>query len=340
MGKSSPPPPDYTPLAQASKESAQIMAGLGREQLDFARQQYEEVSPFLEEVAGLQADAQRQQMDQAGEYYSYMQDTFRPLEREIVSDVGEFNTDAYREQLAGQAAADAGLAFNRTRAANERSMASMGVNPNSGRFAGITSASGLSQAANRAATMTGTRQQADQMGYARSLDAVGLGRNLPDFSSAAYSGATSAGTAAGGSIQSAGQNYMGNMAIGSGTIGAGQEMQISGLSSVLNAQTNAYVNSNDSFLGDVGGILGGAASVYTAFGGSDRSIKQDIEKVGVDNRTGLTLYEFSYVDAPSTRYVGVMADEVETIYPEAVVQYEHFKGVNYDMLGLELKEVA
>jgi hypothetical protein len=133
---------------------------------------------------------------------------------------------------------------------------------------------------------------------------------------------------------------MGNMAIGSGTIGAGQEMQISGLSSVLNAQTNAYVNSNDSFLGDVGGILGGAASVYTAFGGSDRSIKQDIEKVGVDNRTGLTLYEFSYVDAPSTRYVGVMADEVETIYPEAVVQYEHFKGVNYDMLGLELKEVA
>jgi hypothetical protein len=333
--------PDYSQLAQASEESARIMAGLGREQLDFAKQQYNDVKPFLEDVAGLQAEAQRQQMDQAQDYYSYMRDTYRPLEKSIVESATEFNTDGYREQLASQAAADAGLAFSRTRSANERASASMGVNPNSGRFAGINAASELGLAAQRAGAMTGTRRQAEQLGYARSLDAAGIGRNLAGTSLGAYGGAVNAGSAAGQNIQSAGQNYMGNMAIGSGTIASGQQMKLQGLGNVLNAQTTAYINSNDSFLGDLGGALGGAASLYTAFG-SDRRLKENIREVGVDQRTGLSLYEFNYISDPSQKkYIGVMADEVELVYPDAVVTSDNgYKSVYYAMLGIEFKEVA
>lgn len=338
MGKSNPPPPDYTPLANASTEAAQIMAGLGREQLDFAREQYNAASPILQDVAGLQMDAQRQQMEQGADYYSYLRDTYRPLEKSIVDDAQNFNTAAYRDQLASQAAADVGLAFNKTEAMNERSMASMGVNPNSGRFAGINNASSLAQAANRAGLMTGTRTQAEQMGYARKLDAAGLGRNLSGASLAAYGGATNAGSAAGASLQSAGQNYMGNMAIGAGTIGQGQQMNIQGLSSVLNAQTQTYINSNDSFLGDLGGLMGGAASLWTAF--SDRRLKENIRAVGVDARTSLNIYEFTYKGRPDTKYLGVMADEVEMLYPEAVTESDGYKQVRYDLLGIEFKEVA
>ena len=339
MGKSNPAPPDYAPLAQASKESAEIMAGLGREQLNFAREQYETVSPILSEVAGLQMDAQRQQMEQGADYYKYLQDTYRPLEKSIVADAQNFNTGAYRDQLASQAAADVGLAFGRTRDMNQRAMASMGVNPNSGRFAGVNNASTLAQAANRAGVMTNTRNQAEQLGYARKLDAAGLGRNLSGASLAAYGGATNAGTAAGASAQSAGQNYMGNMAIGSGTMAQGQQMNLQGLSGVLNAQTQTYINTQDSFLGDLGGFLGGAASAYTAFG-SDRRIKENIREVGVDQRTSLTLYEFNYIDRPGTTYIGVMADEVELMYPEAVTEKDGYLAVYYDMLGIEFKEVA
>jgi hypothetical protein len=340
MGKKSPPPPDYAPLAQASKEAAQIMAGLGQDQLAFAREQYNRSAPILEGIAQSQIAAQNEQMAQGRDYYNYMSETFRPLERQIVADAQNFNTDAYREQLATRAAADAGLAFGRTQAANQRAMAAMGVNPNSGRFAGVNAASNLGLAANRAAAMTGTRMQADQMGYARQLDAAGLGRGLSGASLAAYGGATASGNAAGQNAQSAGQNYMGNMAIGSGTIGSGQSMQISGLSNVLNAQTNAYVNTNDSFLGDLGGLLGGAASAYTAFG-SDRRLKENIREVGVDRRTALTLYEFSYKTDPDKKYVGVMADEVELVYPEAVATRDDgYKAVYYEMLGIEFKEVA
>ena len=288
--------------------------------------------------------AQNEQMAQARDYYNYQRDTYRPLERGIVADAQRFNTEAYQNQLAGQAAADAGRAFGISQQQNQRAMASMGANPNSGRFAGMQNATGLQQAAMRANAMTGARNQAQQMGYARKLDAAGLGRGLAGASAAAYGGASQAGSMAGQNAQSAGQNYMGNMAIGSGTIAAGQNMQISGLSNILNNQTSAYVNTSGSVLGDLGGIMGGAAAMKTAGMFSDRRLKENIEEVGVDQRTALPLYEFNYVKEfsdPNVRYRGVMADDVELVYPEAVAETEFgYKVVNYGMLGIEFKEVS
>lgn len=336
MGKSNPDPPDYRPLMKATNKATRSMERLGNRQLKFARNMYKDAKPQMQEIAGLQIEAQQNQNKQGVDYYDYMKSTYRPLEQEIVANAREFNTDAYREQLAGKAASDAGLAFSRTQAANERSMASMGVNPNSGRFAGLSNASGLAQAATRAAAMSGTRVQADQIGYGRMMDAAGMGKGLPATSVAAFNSASNAGLAAGNALQSAGQNYMANSAIGVGTIGSGHEMNINGLSNVLNAQTNAYVNSNDSFLGDLGGILGAGAGLITAF--SDRRLKRNIEKVGVDAATGLNLYKFTYVNDPDTHYIGVMADEVEPIYPDAVVERDGYKAVNYAKLGIEFKE--
>ena len=338
MGKNKIAAPDYAPLAEASAEAARIQAGLGREQLAFAKQQYDRSAPILEGIARQQVDAQNEQMAQARDYYNYQRDTYRPLERSIVADAQRMNTEAYRNELASQAAADAGRAFGISQQQNQRAMASMGANPNSGRFAGMQNASGLQQAAARAATMTGTRTQAQQMGYARQLDAAGLGRGLAGASAAAYGGATGAGAAAGQSAQSAGQNYMGNMAIGAGTIGAGQKMQLQGLGNVLNNQTQTYINTSGSFLGDLGGIMGGAASLYTAF--SDRKIKENIVEVGVDQRTALTLYEFNYIGDTERRFRGVMADEVELVYPDAVTNTDlGFKAVDYGALGIEFKEI-
>lgn len=340
MGKRNPPPPDYTPLAEASAESARIMGELGREQLAFAEQQYGDVLPYLRQIADSQLVNMNQQQEQGADYYSYMRDTFRPVERGLVADAANFDTAAYRERLAGQAAADAGLAFSRTQAANERALASMGVNPNSGRFVGTNAATALGLAAMRSDAMNDSRFQADQLGYARKLDAAGLGRGLSGASLAAYGGALNAGNYAGQNLQSAGQNYIGNMAIGSGTIASGQQMNLQGLSNVLNAQTTAYINSNDSFLGDLGGALGGIAGLATAFP-SDRRMKENIRLVGVDQRTALNLYEFNYIGRPGKKFIGVMADEVELVYPEAVVEREDgYKMVAYGMLGIEMKEVA
>lgn len=338
-GKASPPPPDYGPLALASKESAQIMGGLGREQLAFAKQQYRDMSPLLREIAMRQSQAQEEQMKQAQDYYQYMQSTIRPAERKAALQAQYFDTEEYRNQLAAQAAADAGKAFAQTQEAQQRAAAGMGVNPASGRFAGMQNQAALGLAAQKAGAMSGTRQQAQQMGYARLLDVSGLGRNLPGASSAAYGGATGAGSAAGQSFMAPGNQYANMYGQGAGLIGQGQGMQMQGLSNILSTQGQVYsaaMNQPDPFAQVIGMGLGGWASGKF----SDIRVKENIEQVGVHFRTGLPIYEFNYTHIPDKRFRGVMAQDVEKVFPAAVEEtHDGIKMVNYAMLGMEMEEV-
>lgn len=347
MGKKSSDAPDYTPLANASDKAAAVMGDLGQQQIDFSKKIYDENAPLMKDIATKQGLMMDQQMAHGKDYYDYNKATFRPLEKGMVTDAQAFDTDAYRNILATKAAADAGLAFGRTRQANERAMASMGVNPNSARFQGIGSQAALGQAGARAGAMTGARERAHQLGYARKLDAAGLGRGLAGASTAAYGSASGAGGQAAGTYGMAGQQHMAGMAQGAGTIGSGMDMQISGLSNVLNNQTKwATEQPDNSILGSIGGIAGAATSAYAAGGTgnwsmftSDIRLKENIQPAGVDEVTGLNLYDFNYKWNPK-RFRGVMAQEVREQYPEAVyTSGAGWLAVDYDILGLEMKEV-
>lgn len=65
---------------------------------------------------------------------------------------------------------------------------------------------------------------------------------------------------------------------------------------------------------------------------SDITVKRDILKVGqLDN--GLNLYRFKYLWSEK-EFVGVMAQEVQEVIPEAVFRTpEGLLNVNYDMVG-------
>ena len=94
-----------------------------------------------------------------------------------------------------------------------------------------------------------------------------------------------------------------------------------------------------------GGSLSGSENTGNKAGfmstGSDRSLKQNIVKIG-DHYLGFGLYLFDYkpelcdhLDLAIDRQFGVMADEVEKIMPEAVaVHPDGYKMVNYQMLGI------
>ena len=66
---------------------------------------------------------------------------------------------------------------------------------------------------------------------------------------------------------------------------------------------------------------------------SDMRLKHDIVLLGrLDD--GLGYYRFVY-NGGHTAYVGVMAQEVETVMPEAVMRSaDGYMGVSYDLLGL------
>jgi hypothetical protein len=325
-------------MAAATQRATDVAERLGTRQMDFAQRQYEEMKPLAERVAASQMAAQDQQMRQAQDYYDYQINTFRPVEQGLVRQAQEFDTEAYREQLASQAAADTARAFGAAEGATARNLARRGVGPGSGNAMAMQGQNALALASARAGAATGARNQAEQLGFARKLDVVGLGRGLAGASSGAYAGATGAGSAGLNSAMSAGNQYGQAFGQGAGYQMQGAQMGMSGAGNILNAQTSVY-NTGLNAQGEVTGALIGAGTT-AALKYSDRRLKENIELVGRDERTMLPLYEFAYKGGSGRRFLGVMADDVEQKFPDMVYDMpDGYKAVNYAGLGIEMVEV-
>ena len=81
-----------------------------------------------------------------------------------------------------------------------------------------------------------------------------------------------------------------------------------------------------------------AVAVAAAFG-SDMPLKHDIVLLGRLN-DGLGYYRFVY-NGGDTAYVGVMAQEVQTVLPEAVTRgVDGYMRVSYDRLGLPFEPMT
>ena len=100
---------------------------------------------------------------------------------------------------------------------------------------------------------------------------------------------------------------------------------------VLPTSGGSVGNSSSSSSSDegIGDTIAGIAGAF-----SDKRLKTDIEKVGKKN--GFNLYSFRF-KGHATKFVGVMAQEVEKIMPEAVGERDGFLTVDYDKIGLELE---
>ena len=80
------------------------------------------------------------------------------------------------------------------------------------------------------------------------------------------------------------------------------------------------------------GIVPGIASLFAL---SDPRLKENITPKGTEN--GHNIYEFNY-RGEKQKYIGVMADEVQKTYPQAVGEIHGFLAVNYPMIGVNFRE--
>jgi hypothetical protein len=72
---------------------------------------------------------------------------------------------------------------------------------------------------------------------------------------------------------------------------------------------------------------------------SDIRLKTDIHRVGT-TVFGLPLYQFEYRNKLGPHYIGVMAQDVLKVKPEAVsIGADGFYRVNYDMLGISMLKI-
>lgn len=229
-GKGSAPSPNagLVASADAAKEIAGIQKQTADETLAFYKEQYNDLKPMLMQLTQNEIAMQQANQKRADEYAQYERSTFRPLERGIVADAASFDTEAKREQLAGSAAADVNAAFTNARGQENRALQRIGVNPNSGRFAALNEQLTLGQAGALAGAKNQARMDAENMGFARKIDAAGLGRGL----------ATNASTAYGVSLNASQQARAGAMAP-AGLMGAGYAGAQQGYSSAASSYGQA-----------------------------------------------------------------------------------------------------
>lgn len=255
-------PPDYTPVANASKESAEIMAALGREQLDFAKEQYAENKPILQAIADKQIAIQDQTLEQGKDYYDYQVSQQRPVEQALNADAMKAGSEAEQEAAAGRAMADVRKGSTQQQNQLIRQGLRYGLSPD--RIAKLSTDAAATTGLAVASSANQAREKEKSIGYAKKLDVAGLYRGLAGASQGAYGVALNAGNSAGANVEAPGRTAMAGMAQGAGTVAQGRSLYQQGLGQVLNAQTSVYNNEQNSGL-DVGGLLKGGAALYTAF---------------------------------------------------------------------------
>jgi hypothetical protein len=264
---------------------------------------------------------------------SGMQDT-------MLADARSFNGEDRANQLSGEAQGDVNQAFANVRGQSARSMGRMGVNPSSGRAASIEAQTSMAQATALAGASQRARAGARAEGFA-----------LTDRASNALSGfpaMASMNTGAGAGFGMAGLGVA-NQGLAGMNSGFGAGGQLAGnmgnnATGMFGAQANFKLGSdkqaadNDPFAS----LLGAGAQLGVAAIGkySDRRLKTDIEQVGIDEATGLSLYNFRYIDGTGQMFRGVMADEVLAVLPSAVFTMpDGFMAVDYAQLGFEMVAV-
>jgi hypothetical protein len=255
-------------MTRATNRATDMSYKLGSEQLAFSKQMYDESIPIRDKVVGLQMQSQQQQMDQARDYYDYQRETFRPGEQRMALQAQQYDTEANRERLAAEASQRSAMAFGSGQQMMQREASRRGINPNSGAYAGMANQNAIAMAGMQAGGANNARMQAEQMGWARNLDVSGLGRGLPGASSAAYQGATGAGSAAMGNQMAPTGVYNQGWNNGANMISTGFGQGIQGFGTMYNGTTSTANNAFNEVMGVYGGFTGMAGTMAAGYLGS------------------------------------------------------------------------
>lgn len=267
------PTPDPNIGAAALKQ-----AELGEEYLSFAKDAFavsQERQAQLDNLTSQVTTQQLAEMERLGqisrEDRQRYEQVFRPIEDQFVQEAQTYDTPERQQQEAAKARADVQQAAAAERGASERRLAGLGVNPASGRYAGIDRAYSLGTGLASVGAENEARDRVRKEGLTLRGAAIDIGRGLPASSAAASQLATSTGTGAAGVAGAANSQYIGSTGIvSSGYQGAqgGYAGQANTLLGLYDAQLSQYrtnqaqANANASGIGNLIGTGVGLGLSY------------------------------------------------------------------------------
>jgi hypothetical protein len=93
------------------------------------------------------------------------------------------------------------------------------------------------------------------------------------------------------------------------------------------AQMQAKAQGRAALFSGIGQLAGSAMMAGAIYGSSDRRLKENIVMIG-RHALGFGIYLFNFI-GEAAQHLGVMADEVEQVRPDLVIEIDGFKAVNY-----------
>jgi len=215
---------------------------------------------------------------------------FEPLEDQMVADAQSYASPARRELSASEAIADVRQQAGIGRQMQTRQLASMGVNPASGRFEAETRRSGTAETLAAAGAGNMARRQTDAIGDAKTANVVNMGRGM----------AVNPGTSMGMSANMGASGFSGAMQ------GYGQQGNI--LGQQHRAQMDAWSANNSSMAG-IGQGIGMLAGAFMSTKDSKKNIRKPMSVL--ETIKGMPVKEWEYKEGmgDGKKHIGPIAED-------------------------------
>lgn len=315
MGKGSTdaPAPDPQIGAAALKQ-----AETGEQWLSFAKDAFavsqdrqKELDALTTRVTEQQLGLATAQADWAREDRQRYEDVYKPVEDKYIEEATNYASPERQAQAAAEARSDVQMGAANARAASERNNAAMGIDPRSGRAAGVQATSDMGIALAEAGAANNARTAIRDKGLALTADVANMGRGATSAAAAGAAGSVGAsGTALSGAQATNAQAMAAPSIVSQGYSGAMQGY--AGQASTLNQQygiqsqnwaTQQQMNAQSA--SGFGSFLGGVAGLFM----SDEDLKEDKEPL----EEGSSLEALENMRVESWKYKPGVEDEGEHI---------------------------
>jgi hypothetical protein len=238
-GKSSPPPPDYGPLAEQAEKAAELGYAASQEQLAWAREQWADQKDLLNTVLQTQLPIMQEQFENAQADRARYEELYQPLEENLIQEFQTYDTEERRQLEAGRAIADVTRAFEAQRENAQRQLESYGVDPSETRAQALDLGIRAQAAASQAAAGTQAVRRVEDVGRALRAEAINIGKGMPSQVAAAYGQSLTAGSQAVGNMGSTVGTGASALSSGTGWMSAGTQANQAGVNALNTGFSNA-----------------------------------------------------------------------------------------------------
>lgn len=222
-GGDPPDAPDYSPIAQASKEIADMMLTFYREQLDYQKESDAANRVILDQIMAVQIPAMQEQFQNYLYDRQRYEEKFQPIEDALIDEAMGYDTPERREFERSRAVSDVSQSFEAERQNAIRGLESYGVDPSVISSAALDRGMRAGEAIGQAQAATDADRRVEDVGRALKGEMVNIGRGYPGQVSQSAAQAVGAGNAAMGNQLNTGAQAQQMRSAALGGIGAANQ---------------------------------------------------------------------------------------------------------------------